>query len=110
MLRKIILAIGAILALWPSGATAQKLDIGPCIADFRKLCPRIEPGDDRLHSCLKWAQQRKGSGCSMTVLAWPNSVAISYRSKTYSRNKAVHLVNQTLQSDHGQQSDGCPVR
>jgi len=36
----------------------------------------------------------------MTVLAWPNSVAISYRSKTYSRNKAVHLVNQTLQSDH----------
>lgn len=38
--------------------------------------------------------------CSMTVSAWPNSVAISYRSRACSRNKAVHLVNQTVQSDH----------
>jgi hypothetical protein len=36
----------------------------------------------------------------MTGSAWPNSLAISSRSKGYSGNKAVHLVNQTKQSDH----------
>ena len=41
-----------------------------------------------------------GIAFSMTVSAWPNSVAISYRSKAYSRNKAVHLGNQTVRSDH----------
>jgi hypothetical protein len=67
VLRKIILAIGAILALWPSGATAQKLDIGPCIADFRKLCPRIEPGDDRLHSCMKEHVHEVSTPCLVTL-------------------------------------------
>ena len=36
----------------------------------------------------------------MTLSAWPNSVAISYRSKACSRNKAVHLGNEAVRSDH----------
>ena len=52
--RKIILMIGAILALWTSSATAQRgLAVKHCVADLRKLCPGIEPGNDRLRACMR---------------------------------------------------------
>jgi len=67
MLRRIILPIGTILALWTSGATAQKLDVGPCIADFRKLCLGIEPGDGRLLACMREHVHEVSTPCLVTL-------------------------------------------
>jgi hypothetical protein len=51
---KIILMIGAILMLWPSNATAQeRLAVGHCVADLRKLCPGIQPGNNNLRTCMR---------------------------------------------------------
>ena len=51
---KIILMIVAILMLWSSNATAQgRLAVGHCVADLRKLCPGIPPGNDNLRTCMR---------------------------------------------------------
>ena len=51
---KIILMIGAILMLWSSNATAQeRLAVGHCVADFRKLCPGVAPGINNFRTCMK---------------------------------------------------------
>ena len=51
---KTILMIGAILMLWPSNATAQeRLAVGHCVADLRKLCPGIPPGNNNLRTCMR---------------------------------------------------------
>src|SRR5262245_52320209 len=51
---KIILMMGAILMLWSSSATAQRrLAVGHCVADLRKLCPGIQPGNNRLRTCMR---------------------------------------------------------
>jgi len=50
---KIILMIGAIL-MWSSNATAkQRLAVGHCAADLRRLCPGIQPGNNRLRACMR---------------------------------------------------------
>ena len=51
---KIILMIGAILMLWSSSATAQRrLAVGHGVADLRKLCPGIQPGNNALRACMR---------------------------------------------------------
>ena len=51
---KIILMIGAILILWSSNATAQqRLAVGHCVADLRKLCPGVPPGNNNLRACMR---------------------------------------------------------
>src|SRR5262249_32110357 len=46
--------IGAILMLWSSNATAQqRLAVGHCVADFKKLCPGVLPGIDNLRTCMR---------------------------------------------------------
>jgi len=51
---KIVLMIGAILVLWSSNATAQeRLGVGHCVADLKRLCPGVEPGDNRLRACMR---------------------------------------------------------
>ena len=51
---KIILMIGAVLILWSSNATAQeRLAVGHCVADLRKLCPGVPPGNNNLRACLR---------------------------------------------------------
>src|SRR5215813_1373951 len=51
---KIILMIGVILMLWSSNATAQeRLAVGHCVADLRRLCPGVVPGNNRLRACLR---------------------------------------------------------
>jgi hypothetical protein len=51
---KIILMIGVILMLWSSSATAQeRLTGAPCVADLDRLCPGIQPGNDRLRTCMR---------------------------------------------------------
>ena len=51
---KIILMIGAILMLWPASASAQgRLAVGHCLADLRKLCPGVPPGNNNLRACMR---------------------------------------------------------
>ena len=51
---KIILMIGATLILWSSNATAQeRLAVGHCVTDLRKLCPGIPPGNNNLRTCMR---------------------------------------------------------
>ena len=51
---KIILMTGAILMLWSSDATAQeRLAVGHCVADLRRLCPGVPPGNNNLRVCMR---------------------------------------------------------
>jgi len=51
---KIILMIGAVLMLWSSNATAQqRLAVGHCVADLRRLCPGVPPGNNNLRACMR---------------------------------------------------------
>ena len=51
---KIILVTGAILMLWSSNATAQqRLAVGHCVADLRRLCPGVPPGNNNLRVCMR---------------------------------------------------------
>ena len=51
---KIIPMIGAILMLWSSNAMAhERLAVGHCAADLRKLCPGIPPGNNALRACMR---------------------------------------------------------
>ena len=51
---KIVLVIGSILMMWSSNATAQeRLAVGHCVADLRKLCPGIPPGNNNLRVCMR---------------------------------------------------------
>jgi hypothetical protein len=51
---KIVLMIGAILMVWSSNATAQeRLAVGHCLADLRRLCPGVQPGNNRLRACTR---------------------------------------------------------
>ena len=50
---RIILVIVAMLMLVPASATAQQGGaISACAADMRKLCPNVQPGEDRVRDCL----------------------------------------------------------
>jgi hypothetical protein len=65
---KIILMIGAILVLCSSNATAQRrLAIGHCVADLRKLCPGIQPGNNRLRACMREHIQDVSFPCLVTL-------------------------------------------
>ena len=51
---KIILMIGALVMLWSSNAMAQeRLAVGHCVADLRRLCPGIPPGNNNLRACMR---------------------------------------------------------
>ena len=65
---KIILMIGAILMLWPASAAAQeRLAAGHCAADLRRLCPGIEPGNNRLRACMREHISDVSFPCLMTL-------------------------------------------
>src|SRR5262245_5772782 len=68
LLVKIILMIGAILMLWSSNATAQeRLAVGHCVADLGKLCPGIQPGNNRLETCMREHIHDVSSPCLVTL-------------------------------------------
>jgi hypothetical protein len=51
---KIVLMIESILMLWSSNATAQeRLAVGHCVTDLRKLCPGVPPGNNNLRVCMR---------------------------------------------------------
>ena len=65
---KIILMIGTILMLWSSEATAQdRLAVGHCVADLRKLCPGIPPGNNALRACMRERIREVSLPCLVTL-------------------------------------------
>ena len=65
---KIILMIGAVLILWSSNATAQeRLAVGHCVADLKKLCPGIQPGNNRLRACMREHIRDVSFPCLLTL-------------------------------------------
>ena len=65
---KIVQMIGAILMLWSSSATAQSgVAVGSCLADLRKLCPGIQPGNNRLRACMREHIRDVSDGCLLTL-------------------------------------------
>jgi hypothetical protein len=64
----IILMIGAILMLWSLNATAQeRLAVGHCIADLRRLCPGVSPGNNRLRACMRERIRDVSFPCLVTL-------------------------------------------
>ena len=65
---KIILMIGAVLMLWSSNATAQeRLAVRHCVADLRKLCPGIPPGNNALRACMRERIREVSLPCLVTL-------------------------------------------
>jgi len=65
---KINLMIGAILILWSSNATAQeRLAVGHCVADLRRLCPGVPPGNDNLRACMREHIRDVSFSCLVTL-------------------------------------------
>lgn len=64
---KIILIFGAIL-IWSSNATAQeRLAVGHCLADLRKLCPGVPPGNNNLRACMREHIRDVSFSCLVTL-------------------------------------------
>jgi hypothetical protein len=65
-MKKVIVMIGAILMLWSSSATAQ-LATGSCLPDLRKLCPGVQPGNNRLRACMRKHIREVSDQCLMML-------------------------------------------
>jgi hypothetical protein len=64
---KIILMIGAI-STWSLHATAQeRLAVGHCVADLRKLCPGVPPGNNNLRACMREHIRDVSFPCLLTL-------------------------------------------
>jgi len=65
---KLILTIGAILVSLSSTAMAQgRLAVGSCIADLGKLCPGVQPGNDRIRACMREHLRDVSDPCLLTL-------------------------------------------
>ena len=65
---KMILMVGIILMLLSSNATAQgRLAVGHCVADLRKFCPGVPPGDNALRDCMREHIREVSFPCLVTL-------------------------------------------
>ena len=65
---KVILMVGVILMLWSSNATAQeRLAVGHCVADLRKFCPGVPPGNNALRDCMREHIREVSFPCLVTL-------------------------------------------
>jgi hypothetical protein len=72
--------IGAILMSWSSNAMAQeRLAVGHCAADLRRLCPGIPPGNNNLRACLREHIRDVSFPCLVTLA---KSLRFAGRSKS----------------------------
>lgn len=68
MPRKFIPMVGVLLVVCASSATAQKkLEVGHCVADLKRLCAGIEPGNDRLQACMEEHLHDVSTPCLVTL-------------------------------------------
>ena len=77
MLTKKILAVGAILLLSTTGATAQKMGAGAravlqtCKPDIARFCSQVQPGQGRIKACMKEHVHELSDPCKEALFqAW----------------------------------------
>jgi len=58
----LMFAAGMFLLSIAAGASAEEVD-RPCVADAKKLCKNVQPGDGRIARCMKEHQNKLSSGC-----------------------------------------------
>jgi hypothetical protein len=101
---KIILIIGAILMLWSANATAQeRLAIGHCVADLRKLCPGIPPGNNNLRTCMREHIRDVSFPCLVTLAKFAQV-------RGYLRECSAHLRQQCASVERGEGRFGACLR
>ena len=98
------LMIGAILLLWSSNATAQeRLAVGHCVADFRKLCPGVPPGINNLRGCMREHIRDVSFPCLVTLAKFAEVCRLL---KQFSE----HLQQQCGSVERGEEEFGACLR
>ena len=102
---KIVLMIGAILMLWSSNATAQeRLAVGHCAADLRKLCPGIPQGNNNLRSCMREHIRDVSFPCLVTLAKFAEV------RRTLSEECNAHIRQQCANVERGEGRLGACLR
>src|SRR5215471_20495455 len=92
---KIILMIGAFLMVWSSNATAQeRLAVGHCVADLRRLCPGVVPGNNRLRACMREHIRDVSFPCLVTLAKFAEV-------RGFRAECSAHLQQQCASVDRG---------
>ena len=111
---KIILMIGAILMLWPASARAQeRLAVGHCLADLRKLCPGVPPGNNNLRACMREHIRDVSFPCLVTlakfaeVRRFRNECSAHLRQQCASIERGTGQFETCLRSAVASLSDTC---
>ena len=111
---KIILMIGAILMLWPASARAQgRLAVGHCLADLRKLCPGVPPGNNNLRACMREHIRDVSFPCLVTlakfaeVRRFRNECSAHLRQQCASTERGTGQFEACLRSAVASLSDPC---
>jgi hypothetical protein len=102
---KIILMIGAILMLWSSNATAQeRLAVGHCAADLGRLCPGVQPGNNRLRACMREHIRDVSFPCLVTLAKFAEV------RRTLSEECNAHIRQQCANVERGEGRLGACLR
>ena len=102
---KIILMIGAILMAWSSNATAQeRLAVGHCAADLRRLCPGVQPGNNRLRACMREHIRDVSFPCLVTLAKFAEV------RRTLSEECNAHIRQQCANVERGEGRLGACLR
>ena len=102
---KIILMIGAILVLWSSNAAAQeRLAVGHCVADLRRLCPGVQPGNNRLRACMREHIRDVSFPCLVTLAKFAEV------RRTLSEECNAHIRQQCANVERGEGRFGACLR
>ena len=102
---RIILTIGAILMLWSSNATAQeRLAVGHCVADLRRLCPGITPGNNRLRACMREHIRDVSFPCLVTLAKFAEV------RRSLNEECSAHLQQQCASVERGRGRFGACLR
>jgi hypothetical protein len=111
---KVILMIGAILMLWPASARAQeRLAVGHCLADLRKLCPGVPPGNNNLRACMRERIRDVSFPCLVTlakfaeVRRFRNECSAHLRQQCASIERGTGQFEACLRSAVASLSDTC---
>jgi len=102
---KIILMIGAILMAWSSNATAQeRLAVEHCAADLRRLCPGVQPGNNRLRACMREHIRDVSFPCLVTLAKFAEVC------RTLSEECNAHIRQQCANVERGEGRFGACLR
>jgi hypothetical protein len=102
---KIVLMIGTLFMLWSSNATAQqRLAVGHCVADLRKLCPGVPPGNNNLRACMREHIRDVSFPCLVTLAKFAEV------RRSLNEECSAHLQQQCASVERGRGRFGACLR